>query len=197
MPQRSAVGSFAAVWGLFGVVALLVRPLLPLGANALSALQSDLAPIHWAFFALWVPFMAWSEGWRGFHLRFAPRTAARAAWLAENATPLRVMLAPLVCLALVHVRRSTLIARLILLTALVGLIASVRLLPAPWRGLVDAGVVVGLGWGALSVLWFGLQALRGNPPEFDLSLPGTPSPRRRREEAQGEEAASHETASPR
>ena len=51
------------------------------------------------------------------------------------------------------------------------------LLPFPWRGLIDAGVVVGLGWGALSVVWFGGQALRGNPPDYDLSLPGTPSPR--------------------
>ncbi len=175
----SAAGRFAAGWGVAGVIALLLRPLVALTAQAWSALSGPLDPIHWAFVAVWVPFMAWSEGYRGFHARFAPRTIARAAWLAQNPTPLRVLLAPLVCLALVHVRRSTLIVRMILLTGIVSLIVSVRLLPAPWRGLIDAGVVVGLGWGAASVIWFGVRALRGSVPAFDLALPGTPAPPRR------------------
>ncbi len=179
MSSRTILGQFGAAWGLLGVVILLSRSLVPLAIEANRALSSGLDWGQWTFVLLWVPFMAWSEGYRGFHTRFAPRTAARAAWLAEHPTPLRVLLAPLFCLAFMHVRRSTLVARVILITAIIGLIVSVRLLPAPWRGLVDAGVVVGLGCGALSVVWFGVQALRGNPPEYDLALPGTPSPRRR------------------
>ena len=32
------------------------------------------------------------------------------------------------------------------------LIVSVRQLPQPWRGMVDAGVVVGLTWGVVSII---------------------------------------------
>ncbi|MCO4770038.1 MAG: hypothetical protein KDA24_08425 [Deltaproteobacteria bacterium] len=185
-PERTALGTVAALWGIAGVVALLIRPIVPLAGEAARSLDSPLTWVHWLFLGLWVPFMAWSEGYRGFHTRFAPRTAARAAWLAENPTVMRVLLAPLVCLALVHVRRSTLIARVILISAIVGIIVAVRLLPTPWRGLVDVGVVVGLGWGALSVCWFGISALRGSPPDYDLSLPGTPAPPRGRRGRQTE-----------
>jgi len=161
------------------VCALLLRPIVALTPVALDAITSELTAVHWAFAVGWVVFMAWSEGYRGFHTRFAPRAAARAGWLAQNPTPVRALLAPLVVMALFHVRRSTLIARVILLTCIVGAVVAVRLLPAPWRGLVDLGVIVGLGWGLLSVVGYGIAALRGNPPDFDLSLPGTPSPRRR------------------
>ncbi len=158
---------------------MLLRPIVSLAPVAWESLTSGLTPLQWAFAVVWVAFMAWSEGYRGFHTRLAPRAGARAAWLADNPTPARVLLAPLVVMALFHVRRSTLIARLILLTFIVGAVVSVRMLPAPWRGLVDLGVVVGLGWGVISVVGYGIAALRGNPPDFDLSLPGTPSPRRR------------------
>jgi hypothetical protein len=38
------------------------------------------------------------------------------------------------------------------------LIILVRFLAQPWRGIVDAGVVVGLAWGLISLAIFTLQA---------------------------------------
>jgi hypothetical protein len=43
----------------------------------------------------------------------------------------------------------------------------VRLLPQPWRGIVDAGVVVGLTWGTISLVVFCIQALTA--PTFAIS----------------------------
>ena len=178
MERPSALGWACGIWGLLGVLALLIRPVVSLSPNVLHALEGGLTPLQWVFLVGWVPFMAWSEGYRGFQQRFSPRTAARAAWLMRNPSAPRLVLAPLYCLALVHVRRSTLIARVLLISGIVGLILAVRLLPEPWRGLVDAGVVVGLGWGAVSLAFFAVRTLRGKPPDFDLSLPGTPAPPR-------------------
>ena len=33
-----------------------------------------------------------------------------------------------------------------------GIVAAVKRLPYPWRNIVDAGVVVGLSWGSLSII---------------------------------------------
>jgi len=172
-------GRLSALWGLIGVEAVLVHPQTSLMPLAWEALRSDLQPIHFAFLAVWVPFMLWSEGYRGFHCKFSPRTAARAGHLMHNPTWRHGLLAPLYAMALLHARRSTFIARVVLLTGIVGLIVGVQQLPAPWRGLVDVGVVLGLGWGALSLAWHGTLTLLGKPPEFDLALPGSVAPPRK------------------
>ena len=47
------------------------------------------------------------------------------------------------------------------------LIIGVRMLEQPWRGIVDAGVVVGLTWGLLAILGWGIGAAMGR----DLGIP--------------------------
>jgi hypothetical protein len=58
-------------------------------------------------------------------------------------------------------RKDQMRARVLLVT-IVTLILAVRLLPQPWRGIVDGGVVVGLGWGVIStVMLFGKELAKG------------------------------------
>ncbi len=47
------------------------------------------------------------------------------------------------------------------------LILLVRLLPQPWRGILDAGVIVGLVWGFVALLIFAVQGLRSR--DYDYS----------------------------
>lgn len=58
----------------------------------------------------------------------------------------------------------------VLLAAMVGLVVLVRQLPQV-RGFLDAGVVVGVAWGAAAVLVIAWRALRGRPPAVPLELP--------------------------
>ena len=39
------------------------------------------------------------------------------------------------------------------------LVLLMRFLPQPWRGIIDAGVVMGLSWGLVALLVFSIQAL--------------------------------------
>ena len=50
------------------------------------------------------------------------------------------------------------------MTGIVTLVLLVRLAPQPWRGIIDAGVVLGLGIGSASILYFVVRALRDGPP---------------------------------
>lgn len=170
--QPSAVGVLAATWGLAGTAALLTRAIWRLTPAAWeAATRYQLGALGWGFGALWLLFMGYSEGYRGFQKGFAPRVAARAAHLAQRPRPLHVLLAPLFCMGLIHASRRRLVTSWSLVSMVVVLVLMVRHVPQPWRGLVDAGVVLGLTWGLVAVLVFGGRALRGRAPRVSTDLP--------------------------
>ena len=163
-PARvSPLGTLAAAWGIAGVILLLGSAVVRLSAVAQTALEGPLTGVQWAFLAGWTLFMAYGEGYRGFQKAFSPRVIARATWLAAHPTPLRVLLAPAFCMGFFHATRKRLIVSWSITAMVVGLIVGVRMLPAPWRGLVDVGVVVGLSWGMFAIVGWGVASMRGLP----------------------------------
>jgi hypothetical protein len=165
-------GALAAAWGIAGVLLLLLRAVVGLSPNVLQAAgDASLGALHWSLAAVWLVFMGYSEGYRGFQRGFAPRVVARAVHLARAPRPLHALLAPFFCMGLFHASRRRLLTSWTLVFMIVGLVTVVRLVPQPWRGLIDAGVILGLGWGILAVLVFVAQALRGHPPAVPADLP--------------------------
>lgn len=162
--QRSWTGLLAFGWGVLGVLVLLGQAVVRLAPQASEAFSMELGVTHWVLLAAWLPFMAYAEGWRGFHQRFSPRVVARAVKLAAKPTALRLLLAPAYCMSLLDAPRRRMIVSWTLVIGIVGLVLVVRQLGQPWRGLIDAGVVVGLGIGAASIAYHALRALRGEPP---------------------------------
>jgi hypothetical protein len=159
------------LWGVLGVVALLVRALWRLVPPALEPLDEGAAVL--AVYAASVLFNAYAEGYRGFQKQFAPRVVARAAWLRENPRPLLIVLAPVFCMGLIHATRKRLIVSWTLLLVIVGLVIGVRHIAQPWRGVIDAGVVVGLSWGLLALLVLLARAAGGRVPHVDPEVPTT------------------------
>jgi hypothetical protein len=96
--------------------------------------------------------MAWAEGYRGFQMRFSPRTVARARYLYDHPSPARCILAPLFVIGYIQAGKRTRIAVWAGTTAIVVLILLVHRLDQPLRGIIDAGVVVGLSWGIVTLL---------------------------------------------
>ena len=92
------LGRIGAFWGLFGVCLLLGNAVWRLGLisyEAFEAHYNEITVIQWAFTIIWLLFMLISEGYRGFQKQFSPRVVARAIYLKENPTLIRVTLAPL------------------------------------------------------------------------------------------------------
>lgn len=172
LASPSFVGRFAATWGIVGVVLILGRAIAKVGLIAAEAWGGDpLTGAQWAFAVGWIGFMAYSEGYRGFQQRFAPRVVVRARALAQRPTLLRGLLAPFFVIGYFAGTRRRLITSWGVTVAIVFVVQGVRLLDQPWRGLVDAGVVIGLGWGVAAVLWLSFGALRGRFPDVDPQLP--------------------------
>ncbi|HEY5658307.1 MAG TPA: hypothetical protein VIY27_11025 [Myxococcota bacterium] len=154
--MRGAVGAF---WGVAGVVALLASAVYRLGALAIDAFSYPFFWYHWVSLVLVVAFMAYSEGLMGFQRGFSPRVASRARYLRAHPRLHFVVLAPLFCMGFFHATRRRRISSFTLTAGIVVLVLSVRLLPQPWRGIVDAGVVVGLAWGLVSLIAYSAEAL--------------------------------------
>lgn len=162
----------AAVWGVLGFSALLGNALWRLAPVALEPLEDGaLSGVQLAVLGLWVAFMAYSEGYKGFQKQFAPRMAVRAMYLARHPRPALVAFAPMFCMGLIHATRKRLIVSWSVLTGIVLLVLAVREMDQPWRGIIDAGVVVGLLWGLCAVLWYFVRALAGKAPDVPADVP--------------------------
>ena len=121
---------------------------------ALELENSSMSMVHWLTLAFSVIYMAYAEGYKGFHLGFAPRVVVRARYLANNPRPLHLLLAPLFCMGYIHATRRPQIVSFVLTTMIICFVLIARSMPQPWRGILDAGVVVGLSIGVLSIGYF-------------------------------------------
>jgi hypothetical protein len=171
-PRSEPAALLVATWGVLGVLALLGQALWKLTPIALQPLKDGgLDRMQAVLYGGWVVVNAYAEGYRGFQRGFAPRVVARAMYVGRHGTPLHVLLAPAFCMSLFHATRKGLIVAWSVLIGVVVLVTLVRSLPQPWRGIIDAGVVVGLGWGAIALVIMFVGAISGRPPAVDPQLP--------------------------
>ena len=140
---------------------------------ALELEESSMSQVHWLALAFSVIYMAYAEGYKGFHLGFAPRVIVRARYLADNPRPLHVLLAPLFCMGYIYATRKRQIISFALTTMIICFVLIARSIPQPWRGILDAGVVVGLSLGVLSIAYF-LIISSNDPARLTISaeVPG-------------------------
>lgn len=122
-------------------------------------------------------------------IRFMPTVAMTpvvAGWMGKEvvseeakkpiAPAWHKLLAPAFCIGYFHGTRRRVISSWVVTTVIFLVVIGVKQLPNPYRGIIDAGVIVGLLWGSVSVLVLFCQSLRrGSPPAFNPALPaGTP-----------------------
>lgn len=165
------MGLIGAIWGVIGVAALLLYAIARLMGNVHESL---LLPWHWYHYlalAISVLFMAYSEGYRGFQRGFSPRVAARARHVMNNPRKRFVVLGPLFCASYFHASRRRQITAITVTLGIVVLIALVRHVAQPWRGIIDAGVIVGLAWGVVSLIILSFIALTADSFDHSPELP--------------------------
>lgn len=167
------VGTLGVVWAVLGVSGLLLFAIYRLTPKAIEAYELGLSPSQWVIAGATCVFMAYSEGFRGFQGRFSPRTAARIRFLRDHPNAIRSLLAPLFAMGFFHADRRTRITAYVMLFGIAILVTLVHRLDQPWRGIIDAGVVIGLGWGVVSLAWSIVQALTRT--DFAVS-PAVPRP---------------------
>lgn len=173
--RERGLGFIGAAWGLIGVSALLLSAIARLSPKAVAAYDQGLTTLQWGITGAVVLFMVYAEGYRGFQGRFSPRTAARLRYLRDHPDWRRTLLAPLFAMGFFHATRRTRITAFALSFGIVTLVILVHRLDQPWRGIIDAGVVLGLVWGLLSFWWLAARALRRDGFDASPEVPGPES----------------------
>lgn len=119
--------------------------------------------------------MAYAEGFKGFQKKFSPLVVKRALTLDSRkgggAGPLQLILAGPYSMGLFHATKKRRTVSWALTAGVLCLVQMVKRLPYPWRSIVDAGVVVGLSYGTLSICVIWARALMGTAPAIDPALP--------------------------
>lgn len=141
----------AAVWGVLGMLAILAEALARLSVLAWEGVVVEFAPVPFAVAVVWCAVMAWAEGYRGFQKRFVPAALDRA-FSIDGRSKVEVVLAPLKVLGVLGAEPKVRRRAWLMVVGISALVMAVKQLPQPWRGVVDAGVVVGLAWGSVALL---------------------------------------------
>jgi hypothetical protein len=170
---QTTAGLIGAVWGVTGFSLILLDAINRLARIALHALEQPLNLLHWLAFVVAVAALAWFEGYRGFQKKFSPRCAARIYYLYRHPEPVAVWLAPLFCMGFFRATRAPLLFAWVGTSLIVLLVVILHSAAQPWRGIIDAGVVVGLSWGLVS-FWISVaQTFRSGRYPVSPEVPGS------------------------
>lgn len=162
------------VWAIFFWVLMFAKCIKDLAPGGIEPLQKrDLTSGQWAGYAA-IALSIWLfEGIGAFQRSFSPMVVRRGQELNASSRCHEILLAPFFSAGLFAATPKRLIKSWLLMAILIpGLAVTVPHLPYPWRGAVDAGVVLGLGWGTAVILYLGLQGLvTGKTLERSAELP--------------------------
>jgi len=147
-----------AIWGVSGFFFLLSYAIIKLLGMFIESLNHPWSLLQWVSLVMMVIFMAYSEGYKGFQKSYAPRFAARALYLSRMGRGIELFLAPLFCMNFFNAPKRRLIVSYCLCIGVTLLVILFSYIPHPWRGILDAGVVVGLTWGLISTGFFCIKS---------------------------------------
>jgi len=178
----TVVDSLASFWGSFGVVYILMKAIVrvvPIALEPFAKTETTIAltPFQLGAYITTCAFFAYAEGYKGFQTKFAPLVVARSRTIRPAAARWsqlhHTILAPLYSMGLFHATKKRTIVSWSVSIGVATIVAAVKKLPYPWRNIVDAGVVVGLSWGAASIAFGFLRATLsgGKSVVMDPALP--------------------------
>ena len=90
--------AFVYMWGIGGVLLLLIFAIYRLAPMALALQYVSMSLLHWGLLLFSVIYMAYAEGYKGFHLGFAPRVVKRALYLIRKPKLHLAIFAPVFCI---------------------------------------------------------------------------------------------------
>jgi hypothetical protein len=159
--RAGAMGMAGVLWGIAGFLLLLGVAAARLTIPARAAISYPFYWYHWLFLALVLVFFGYVKGYRAFQKGLSRRVVQRALALRKDPCTVRVVLAPLHCMGFFGAGFRTQAQMIALTVGMIAFVYILRLIPQPWRGILDLGLVIAFTWGLLSALIIGAMAVSG------------------------------------
>jgi len=181
-PFTKSMTLFGSMWGSFGVIYILAKAIVRVLPIALEPFKKSstsslvLSPIQWSLYVTSCLFFAYFEGYKGFHLKFSPLVVRRSFTMVpgtkQGNNPINYLLAPLYSMGLFAATRKRMIVSWSISIGVTIIVALVKKLSPVARCILDAGVVVGLSVGSMSILYCYVRSMiTGTLPTIDPCLP--------------------------
>lgn len=172
------VSSFWGTGGVLYILAKAIKRVLPIALEPFKEGAIAMSQFELGAYVLTCLWFAYVEGYKGFQQKFSPLVVKRSFTLipGRNGTKWwHYVLAPFYSMGLVHATKKRSIVSWSVTIGVTLIVAAVKKLPYPWRNIIDAGVVVGLTWGSLSILLLYIKSwVTGQVPEnVEAELPST------------------------
>jgi hypothetical protein len=145
-----------------------VRRVVPIAIypfTAAAALDgyAPLSTFHLVAYVVTIAYFAHAEGYKGFQQKLAPLVVTRAFTLSADSPWHHHLLAPQYSSGLFYASKKRKIVSWCVTVGVAGIVIAVKKLPYPWRNIIDGGVIVGLGWGAIAIVVNYIKVMAGMP----------------------------------
>jgi len=175
---RKIANTAASLWAAGGVVMILgksIKRILPIALEPFDGISKPLSTFQLGSYIAMCMWFAYVEGFKGFQKKIFALGVARAQTLQpfEKGSPIHhTLFGPFYAMGLFHATKKRKIVSWSVSIGVGLIVAAVKRFPYPWRNIVDAGVIVGLSWGSLSIAieWFKAIVL-GIETKMDPALP--------------------------
>ena len=167
------VPTVLALWGVLQVLSILLNAIKRLRERALLPIHKrDLTATQWCLYFTSIILMMYKEGYEAFQLKWAPLVVKRAFMLGSSPehplTVANVLLAGPYAMGLFGATRNRMIVSWSVTIGVTALVRVVKKMPYPYRNIVDAGVVFGLSYGSMALLYTFVDTLKsGVLPNVD------------------------------
>jgi len=173
--SRTLGKTLASFWASFGVVMILgksIKRVLPIALEPFNGSATPLSTFQLVSYIGMCLYFAYVEGYKGFQLKFSPLVVARSQTLTKESPIHHTLLGPFYAMGLFHATKKRKIVSWSVTIGVGLIVAAVKRMPYPWRNIIDAGVIVGLSWGSLSICVEWIKAIvMGIETKMDPALP--------------------------
>lgn len=162
--------TFVSFYATFGTVRFLSNSVKKMTPYAIEPLHDESLPMTQLYiYIIVIILFSYFEGYKSFQCTFSPLVVSRSFSL-HNKTLMYKILGPIYAMGFIHATTRRKLTTWFVTIMIIFISFLVKNISYPWRNIVNAGVVAGMTWGCLCMIFGWFRVLNGGT-NVDPCLP--------------------------